>query len=43
MQVLWMRVKNGKDFVTKQPTMKELLVNGDDKNKGICNNYMPMQ
>jgi hypothetical protein len=37
-QVLWMRVKNGKDFVAKQPTRKELPVDGDDKDKGICHN-----
>jgi hypothetical protein len=38
-----MRAKNGKDFVMKRPNMKELSVDGDDKDKGIFHNYMPMQ
>jgi hypothetical protein len=37
------RVKNGKDFLMKQPTIKEKSVDGDDKDKDICYHYMPMQ
>jgi hypothetical protein len=32
-----------KRFVMKQPTMKEISAHGDDKDKGICHNYMPVQ
>jgi hypothetical protein len=35
--------EEGKDFVMKQPIMKELSIDGDDKVKNICHNYMPMQ